>query len=88
MRGEAVLLLPDGAAEAERSFRHAIEVAQKSGALSWELRAAVSLARMLAGVGKRDEARATVNSSLAKFSEGFDTFDLVQAKSLLAELGS
>ena len=88
LRGETMMLRTDGAAEAERCFRHAIEVAQKSGALSWELRTAYSLARMLAGVGRRDEAIAPLKSALTKFTEGFETYDLINAKSMLDQLGS
>src|SRR4029077_15640296 len=86
LRGETMLLLPDGASEAERSFRHALDVAQKSGARAWELRAATSLATLLATTNQRDQARAALNSALAQFTEGFDTYDLIQAKSLLADL--
>ncbi len=88
LRGVGMLLRSDHDAEAERCFRHAIEVARKSGALSWELRAATSLARMLAGVGKQDEARRTLSSALEKFTEGFQTYDLIQAKTILDDLGS
>jgi predicted ATPase len=86
LRGETMLLLPDGAASAEQSFRRAIDIAQKSGARAWELRAATSLATLLASKNQRDQARASLNSALAQFTEGFDTYDLVQAKSLLTEL--
>lgn len=86
LRGETMLLLPDGAAEAERSFRRALDIAQKSGARAWELRAATSLATLLASANQRDQARAALNSALAQFTEGFDTYDLIQAKSLLTEL--
>lgn len=88
LRGETMLFYPDGAAEAERYLRRGIEVARESGALSWELRVAASLARMLAGIGRRDEAVVAVKTALAKFTEGFETYDLIQAKSILAELGS
>jgi predicted ATPase len=85
LRGETTLLLPDGAAKAEQSFRRAIDIAQKSGARAWELRAAISLASLLAS-NQRDQARVALNSALAQFTEGFDTYDLVQAKSLLTDL--
>jgi tetratricopeptide (TPR) repeat protein len=86
LRGETMLLLPDGAAEAERTFRRAVGLAQKSGARAWELRAATSLATLLASTNKRSEARGALDSAVAQFTEGFDTSDLIQAKSLLAEL--
>ena len=53
---------------------------------SWELRAATSLARLLAETGRRDEGRATLAPAFALFTEGFDTSDLREAKTLLAEL--
>ena len=86
LRGETTLLLPDGAANAEQSFRHALDLARKSGARAWELRAATSLATLLASTNQRAEARESLNSALAQFTEGFDTYDLIQAKSLLTDL--
>jgi class 3 adenylate cyclase/tetratricopeptide (TPR) repeat protein len=88
LRGETMLLYPDGAAEAERCFRTAIEIGMRQQANSWRLRAATSLARLLARTGRRDEARTTLAPAFAQFSEGFDTSDLIEAKALLAELGA
>ena len=87
LKGE--LLLVQGrlnAAQAEQSFRTAIEIARAQSAKSWELRAATSLARLLAKQGKRDEARAMLAEIYAWFTEGFDTADLKDAKALLEEL--
>ena len=86
LRGETMLLLPDGAVEAERHFRSAIEIAVRQQARSRELRAATSLARLLSQTGRRDDARATLARAFAKFTEGFDTSDLREAKTLLTEL--
>jgi predicted ATPase len=86
IRGEAILLRPDGAAEAERCFRRAIEIGVRQGANAWRLRAATSLARLLMKTGRRDEARAALAPAFAQFTEGFDTVDLLVAKSLLDEL--
>jgi class 3 adenylate cyclase/tetratricopeptide (TPR) repeat protein len=88
LRGEAMLLLANRGAEAERYFRRAIEIAQRSGARSWELRAATSLARLLASIDQRDQARLALTPVFAQFTEGFETYDLIQAKSILVELGS
>jgi predicted ATPase len=74
--------------EAERYFRHAIEIARRQSAKSWELRATMSLARLLAGQGRRDEARAMLAEIYGWFTEGFDTADLKDAKALLDELTS
>jgi predicted ATPase len=75
-----------GTTEAESCFREAIEIAQRQQAKSWELRATISLARLLAKMGKRAEARAILAEIYGWFTEGFDTADLKDAKALLGEL--
>ena len=57
-------------------------------AKSWELRATMSLARLLAKQGHRDEARTMLADIYSWFTEGFDTADLKEAKALLDELGA
>ena len=59
----------------------------RMGAKAWELRATMSLARLLASQGRRDEARAMLAEIYGWFTEGFDTPDLKDAKVLLDELG-
>ena len=86
LRGETMLTLPNGDDEAERCFRRAIEIAMRQQARSWELRGAMSLARLLAKKDRRDDARATLAPVFAQFTEGFDTNDLREAKTLLEEL--
>jgi class 3 adenylate cyclase/tetratricopeptide (TPR) repeat protein len=88
IRGEAILLRPDGAIEAERCFRHAIEIGVRQGAKSWRLRAATSLARLLLKTDRRDEARAALTPGYAEFTEGFETNDLREAKALIEELNA
>jgi predicted ATPase len=61
-------------------------VARKQQAKSWELRAAMSMARLWRDQGKWDEARALLASVYGWFTEGFDTLDLQEAKALLGEL--
>jgi predicted ATPase len=85
LRGETMLLLANQD-EAERCFRRAIEIAARQEARSWEIRAATSLARLLANTGRRDEGQAALAQTFAKFTEGFDTSDLREAKTLLDEL--
>ena len=68
---------------AEASFRNAIAIARGQGARSLELRAATSLARLLARQGRREEARAVLAPIYDWFTEGFDTADLKEAKGLL-----
>ena len=85
-RGELRLKL--GQTElAEADFREAIALAQKMNAKAWELRATTSLARLLATHGRRDEARTMLAEIYNWFTEGFDTADLKDAKSLLDQLG-
>jgi adenylate cyclase len=89
IKGELLLLRdPSRLAEAEESFRTAIENAQRHAAKSWELRATTSLSRLLARQGRRGEARARLSEIYNWFTEGFDTADLKDAKSLLDELQS
>jgi len=85
LEGELLLMQGDDA-EAEASFRRAIEVAQRQQAKSWELRATVSLARLWQKQGRTDEARRMLAQIYGWFTEGFDTLDLKEAKALLEEL--
>ncbi len=87
LEGELVLASdkPDES-RAEASFRKAIAIARKQGAKSWELRAATSLARLLARQSLGGEACALLAPVYDWFTEGFDTADLVEAKALLDEL--
>jgi class 3 adenylate cyclase/predicted ATPase len=87
LRGE-LLLAHDGAAEgdAEAAFRQAIDMARGMSAQSWELRAAVSLARLWQRQGKREQARASLTEVHDQFTEGFETADLKAARALLDEL--
>jgi adenylate cyclase len=89
MKGEAILIRDSSAtAEAEACFRKAIEIAKGQSAKWWELRATVSLAALLRDAGRRDEARAMLAEIFGWFTEGFDTPDLKDAKTLLDELQS
>src|SRR5262245_12985698 len=75
-----------GPAQAESFFRRALEIAQAQEARSLELRAAMSLARLLRTQERADEARALLTPLYAWFTEGFDTSDLREAKALREEL--
>ena len=87
--GEIALLSPEpDVAKAEAYFERALAVAREQQAKSWELRAAMSMARLWRDRGKRDEARDLLAPVYGWFTEGFDTVDLKEAKALLAELGS
>lgn len=72
--------------QAESSFQHAIELARRQQAKSWELRAAISLARLWQQQHRTDEARQVLTQVYDWFSEGFHTPDLIEAQTLLDEL--
>jgi predicted ATPase len=76
------------AVQAEACFQQALAVAHHQQAKSWELRAAVSLSRLWQQQGKRDEARELLAPVYGWFTEGFDTADLQEAKTLLEDLGA
>jgi predicted ATPase len=82
--------LGDNSAEVEAAqcFRDAIEVARRQSAKSLELRATMSLARLLDQQGRRNEARTMLAAIYNWFTESFDTADLKDAKALLDRLGS
>jgi predicted ATPase/DNA-binding winged helix-turn-helix (wHTH) protein len=71
---------------AEEAFCRSIELADQQSALSWRLRASISLARLQLRQGRREEAREALAETYARFSEGFDTADLKAAERLLATL--
>jgi predicted ATPase len=86
--GELTLLAggEPAAAKAEELFRQAMSVAQAQGAVLWELRAAVSLAKLWRDLKRTDEARTLLASVLGKFTEGLDTPHLTEARQLLSTL--
>ena len=87
IKGELTLLEggTDAAAAAERHFLEALDCARSQGALSWELRAAASLARRWRDQHRAAEARELLGSVYGRFTEGFSTTDLREAVSLLEE---
>jgi predicted ATPase len=86
IKGELIAL--DGAvtATAEDHFLQAIQLAQRQDARSWELRSAISLARLRHRQDRVAEAHAQLLEVFACFSEGFETSDLQMAKQVLTEL--
>jgi predicted ATPase len=74
------------ATKAEVHFGHALAVARQQQAKSWELRAAMSLARLWRDQSKVRQARELLAPVYGWFAESFDTRDLKEAKALLAEL--
>jgi predicted ATPase len=87
LKGELLLQQSlDNQGEAENCFHQAIAIAQKQSTKSLELRAATSLARLWQSQGNRDEARQVLGDVYRWFTEGFDTADLQDAKTLLDAL--
>jgi len=88
LQGELLLLqtAPASAKPSEDLFRQALDFAHQHGALSWELRAAMSLARLLSNQGRQAEAIICLQPVYDRFTEGFATADLIAAKRLLDEL--
>jgi predicted ATPase len=92
IRGEIALRQGGAAANdyAQAQYRNAIDLARTQGALSWELRAATSLARLQHSQGRAGEARDTLTPVLGRFAEGHAeqpaSRDLVGATTLLEEL--
>jgi predicted ATPase/class 3 adenylate cyclase len=75
-------------AEAQSCFERATEIARQQNAKSWELRATISLARLLKRRGDAARAREILTDIYNWFTEGFDTADLKDAKALLEELST
>jgi predicted ATPase len=87
--GEVALLSPPAfAGEAEAYFDRALSIANAQQAKSWELRAAMSMARLWRDQGKPQQARELLAPIYGWFTEGFETRDLKEAKALLVELAN
>jgi predicted ATPase len=85
--GEIALMSPEhDAPKAEAYFERALAIARAHRAKSWELRAAMSMARLWRDQGKRQQAHDLLASVYGWFTEGFNTLDLKEAKALLDEL--
>lgn len=88
LRAELLLRVHGVVEAAETELQVAVRVARQQAAKGWELRAAMSLARLWRDQGRRDEARELLAPVYGWFTEGFDTRDLKEAKALLDELSS
>jgi predicted ATPase len=89
LSGEISLLSPEpDAAKAQAHFERALAVARQQQAKAWELRAAMSLARLWRDQCKGQQAHDLLAPVYGWFTEGFDTLDLKEAKVLLSELSS
>jgi predicted ATPase/DNA-binding winged helix-turn-helix (wHTH) protein len=87
LKGELVLQQDEAAAAtSDTFFEQAIDLARRQGALSWELRAATSLARLRVTHDRAEDARRVLAPVYERFTEGFDTADLKAAKGVLDSL--
>jgi predicted ATPase len=87
--GEIALQSPErDPAKAKAYFERALAIARQQQAKSWELRAAMSMARLWRDQGKVQQARELLAPVYGWFTEGFDTRDLKEAKALLEELAA
>jgi len=87
VKGEIALQSPERhAAKAQACFERSLEIARAQQTRSWELRTAMSLARLWRDQGRRTEAHDLLAPVYGWFTEGFDTLDLKEAKALLREL--
>jgi predicted ATPase len=86
IEGELRRLHGASTAEVEAYFERALAIAHGQSAKAFELRAAISLARLWRDQGKRDQARDLLAPVYNWFTEGFDTPDLMDAKALLDQL--
>ncbi len=84
MQAELLISLPSAdQALAEAAITRALGEARTNGALAWELRAAMTAARLRAKQGRAPEGRALLSGVFARFTEGFETRDLKEAARLL-----
>jgi predicted ATPase len=91
LRTKGLILAEEGAGDivaAEEAFRMALECARRQAALSWELRAATSFARLRASQGRLEDAEALLAPVYGRFTEGFRTRDLRIAGAVLASAGN
>jgi predicted ATPase len=89
LKGELLLMKDESSVgEVQRCFERASEIARRQSAKSFELRATMSLARLLRDTRRRDEAHTMLAGIYSWFTEGFDTADLKDAKALLEQLSA
>jgi class 3 adenylate cyclase/predicted ATPase len=87
--GEIALMVPEpDSPKAEGYFERALAIARKQQAKSWELRAAMSMARLWRDQSNQEQAHALLAPVYGWFTEGFDTLDLKEAKALLEQLNA
>jgi len=90
IRGEILLRAgkPEAAQQAEQGFLEALDWSRRQGTVAWQLRAALSLAKLYSTSNRGSEAKSVLNSARENFTEGHDTADLREAKALLAAIAA
>ena len=89
IKGEIIVSTESGGSqEAEVWLGHALDLAARQGALAWQLRAAISLARVLAAQGRNSDARSVLDPIYRKFIKGLSNVDLAAARQILDDLDS
>ena len=83
LKGEILLEAGDGEGHAEAILLGALEMARAADSLGWELRIATTLARSRRARGQANDAHAELLRSYDRFTEGFDTVDLIEARQVL-----
>jgi predicted ATPase len=86
LNGELTGMLRGDASKVESAYVESLRIAREQEAKSWELRAAMSMARLWLKQGKRQQAHDLLSPIYDWFTEGFETRDLREAKTLLGEL--
>jgi predicted ATPase/DNA-binding winged helix-turn-helix (wHTH) protein len=87
VKGQVLATMPlPRTAEAELCLLQALEISRRQRALGWELRAAMSLARLRSACGRGGDARTLLRACYDQFTEGFETADLRAARQLISEL--
>jgi predicted ATPase len=86
VKGRALLAMGRPNVDAEMCFVQSLELSRRQGARAWELRSAIDLAALWAGLGRSADARALLLPAFEQFTEGLDTADLAAAERLLTTL--
>jgi predicted ATPase len=86
LKAEFLLADDPSTPQAVECLQKALTIAHHQGAKFFELRAALALGRLWRGAGRREDARSLVDEVVARFTEGFDTKDLANARAFLNEL--
>jgi predicted ATPase len=87
LKGDVLLLISqENFIQAEALYRKALDLARQQQTLMFELKTSMSLGKLLLNQGKAEEGRQLLNTAYDKFTEGFSTIDVIEAKELLSDL--